>query len=153
VRELSVTLVQLTTNAARRRMPDPDRQITAKLRRCLVPLLACALGAAAVAPMRSAPAAPLADGGSYVIAAQRGDGPRGATVVSIKGNWTTPCAPTFDRASLDGADLRIDARAVLNLCARETTPYAIEVNAAAALGRTSLPAGIYHLYFYAADGA
>jgi hypothetical protein len=73
--------------------------------------------------------------------------------LSIRSTWPTPCTPAFDRISLDGNDLRIDARAVLNLCAQQATPYAIEINPAAALGTARLPAAVYHVSYYAADGS
>ena len=73
--------------------------------------------------------------------------------LSIRGEWPTQCPPTLQNVALDGSDLRIDARSVLDLCERQSTPFAIEVNPALAMQRATLPAGVYHASFYAADGA
>jgi hypothetical protein len=83
---------------------------------------------------------------------------RAAWTLSISGEWATQCPPTLEKVSLEnatpnGADLRVDARSVLSLCARRAMPFAIEVNPALAMDRTALPAGVYHVSFYAADGA
>ena len=89
--------------------------------------------------------------GSYAIdapAAQRAE-----LKLSVTGAWPTQCPPTLENVALDGADLRIDARSVLGLCAREATPFSIEVDPALALDRSSLAAGVYHVSFFAADGA
>src|SRR5262249_36242784 len=48
-------------------------------------------------------------------------------------------------------NLRIDAHAVLSLCVREPTAYAIELDPSAAVGH-GLPGGIYRVSYYAADG-
>lgn len=73
--------------------------------------------------------------------------------LSVTGQWPTQCPPTLQGVSLSGDDLRIDARSMLSLCARGTTPFAIELNPALALQRRSLAPGVYHVSFYAADGA
>ena len=75
-----------------------------------------------------------------------------APVLTIQGIWPTPCAPTFQGASLSGNDLRIDARTMLNLCERASTPFALTVDPALAAGQAALPDGIYHVSFYAANG-
>jgi hypothetical protein len=81
-----------------------------------------------------------------------------AWTLAISGEWATQCPPTLEKVTLDnvasnGADLRIDARSVLGLCTRRAMPFSIEVNPALALDRPALPAGVYHVSFYAADGA
>jgi len=73
--------------------------------------------------------------------------------VAVSGAWATQCPPTLESVALDGTDLRIQARSVLGLCARAATPFSIEVDPARALDRESLPAGVYRVSFYAADGA
>ncbi len=78
--------------------------------------------------------------------------------LAISGEWPTKCPPTLEKVSIakagaDGSDLRVDARSVLELCTRRALPFAIEVNPALALDRNDLPAGVYHVSFYAADGA
>jgi hypothetical protein len=83
---------------------------------------------------------------------------RAAWTLSISGEWATQCPPTLEKVTLENAasnaaDLRIDARSVLGLCARRTMPFAIEVNPALAMDRAALPPGVYHVSFYAADGA
>ena len=72
--------------------------------------------------------------------------------LTISGQWPTHCPPTLENIALDGRDLRIDARSVLGLCERGATPFSIEVNPALALQRGLAP-GVYHVAFYAADGA
>jgi len=114
--------------------------------------LAAGLIAGAAAQVRPAAMSTDAESGAYSIVWQAGASPPATTILSISGNWPTPCAPTFDSASLNGSDLRIDARAVLSLCTHQTTRYAIELNPAAALGLDQLPAGVYHVFYYAADG-
>lgn len=113
--------------------------------RCVALLLALVT----VAMAQAQTAANAGDG--YSIA-WRPAGAHGVATLTIDGTWPTPCTPTFDAASLEGADLRIDARAVLNLCTRQATPYLIEIDPTAALRRAALPAGVYHVAFYAADG-
>jgi len=73
--------------------------------------------------------------------------------LAITGSWPTQCPPTLENVSLDGADLRVNARAVLGLCTRTATPFSIEVDPALALDRKTLPSAVYHVSFYAADGA
>jgi len=73
--------------------------------------------------------------------------------VSISGQWPTHCPPTLENIALDDHDLRIDARSVLELCEHGATPFSIELNPALALQRRALPPGVYHVSFYAADGA
>lgn len=72
--------------------------------------------------------------------------------LAISGAWATQCPPALESVALNGSDLRVDARSVLGLCTRESTPFSIEVDPALAVGRTSLAAGVYHVSFYAADG-
>lgn len=72
--------------------------------------------------------------------------------LTIDGQWPTHCPPTLENVALDDHDLRIDARAVLGLCERGTTPFSIELNPTLALRRGLAP-GVYHVSFYAADGA
>lgn len=118
------------------------------------------LAACAFAQAQAADAAVDAStGANYAIGVQGGvPDMGGAWTLAISGDWATQCPPTLekvalDRAALAGADLRIDARSVLGLCARRAMPFSIEVNPALALNRTALPAGIYRVSFYAADGA
>lgn len=73
--------------------------------------------------------------------------------LSIQGHWATQCPPTLETVTLDDHDLRVDARSVLELCERGSTPFSIEVNPALALNRGPLAPGIYRVSFYAADGA
>jgi hypothetical protein len=73
--------------------------------------------------------------------------------ISVEGLWDTQCPPALQSVALDGNDLRIDARSVLALCARQPTPYSIELNPALALRRSTLAPGVYHVSFYAANGA
>jgi hypothetical protein len=115
-------------------------------------VLALAFAMAAAALTRPAPAAPAGDNGAYQIALHADAAARAAPTLSIHGNWPTPCTPTFESARLDGADLRVDARATLSLCAQQATPYSIEVNAPAALGLATLKPGVFHVSFYAANG-
>ena len=98
-------------------------------------------------------------GANYAIGVHDGVSDlRAAWTLAISGEWATQCPPTLEKVSLDnatpnGADLRIDARSVLGLCTRRAMPFAIEVNPALAMDRAALPAGVYHVSFYAADGA
>ena len=73
--------------------------------------------------------------------------------LSIGGQWPTHCPPTLENIALDDHDLRIDARSVLELCERGATPFSIELNPALALQHGALSPGVYHVSFYAADGA
>ncbi|MGA9335286.1 MAG: hypothetical protein WBV39_13490 [Rudaea sp.] len=73
--------------------------------------------------------------------------------ITISGQWPTQCPPTLQTVTLDGSDLRVDARSVLSLCERRAMPFSIELNPALALNRAVLPSGIYHVSFFAADGA
>jgi hypothetical protein len=73
--------------------------------------------------------------------------------LSISGQWPTRCPPTLENITRDDHDLRIDARSVLELCERGATPFSIELNPALALQHGALPPGVYHVSFYAADGA
>jgi hypothetical protein len=132
---------------------DPDRPAifrSRSMRGLAMVWLAAGLVAGAVAQV--VPAAAGTDGGGYSVSWQGGASAGAPAILSISGSWSTPCTPTFDKARLSGADLRIDARAVLNLCTRQATPYAIELNPAAAVGLEALPPSIYHVYYYAADG-
>ena len=91
---------------------------------------------------------------NYAIGVQEGvRDVRAAWTLAISGEWATQCPPTLEKVALDDTDLRIDARSVLGLCTRRAMPFSIEVNPALALDRAALPAGIYHVSFYAADGA
>ncbi|MDR3388389.1 MAG: hypothetical protein P4L92_15180 [Rudaea sp.] len=92
---------------------------------------------------------------SYAIGVQNGvQDVRASWTLAISGEWATECPPTLEKVALDGATgLRIDARSVLGLCTRRAMPFSIEVNPALALDRGALPAGVYHVSFYAADGA
>lgn len=129
--------------------PDPKRSVSSRRlhARCALLLLAggIAAHAAAQAPMS-------ANAGEAYSIALRPATAQGVATLAIDGTWPTPCTPTFDAASLQGTDLRIEARAVLNLCTRQATPYVIEIDPAAALQRPALPAGVYHVSYYAADG-
>ena len=73
--------------------------------------------------------------------------------LSISGQWPTQCLPALNSVTLAGNDLRVDARAVLDLCEHRSTPFSIEVNPALALRRVTLPSGVYHVSFFTADGA
>ena len=73
--------------------------------------------------------------------------------LTISGEWPTQCPPTLQTVSLDGPDLRVDARSVLGLCDRHAMPFSIELNPALALNRAALPSDVYHVSFFAADGA
>lgn len=121
----------------------------------------CGIAAAALAlalweptPARSAAASASlpADVGVYSIALQPGSGATPA-LLTISGTWPTPCTPTFEHASLNGADLRVDARAALSLCAGGATPFTLEVDPALALDRPALAPAVYHVSLYAANGA
>jgi hypothetical protein len=125
----------------------------------------CALAALALSAPVAYVAAQSADAAaSYAIGVQNGvrDVPASWTL-AISGEWATQCPPTLEKvtiddaapagAAADGTDLRIDARSVLDLCTRRAMPFSIEVNPALALDRSALPAGVYHVSFYAADGA
>jgi len=72
--------------------------------------------------------------------------------LTISGQWQTQCPPTLENIALDAHDLRIDARSVLGLCERGATPFSIELDPALALQHPLAP-GVYHVSFYAADGA
>jgi hypothetical protein len=72
--------------------------------------------------------------------------------LTISGQWPTHCPPTLENVALEGHNLRVDARTVLDLCERGTTPFSIELNPALALQRGLAP-GVYHVSVYAADGA
>jgi hypothetical protein len=91
-----------------------------------------------------------ADGGSYTIQ-PRTDA--ASWSLDIDGRWPTQCPPSLKSVTLDGTDLRIDARSDLTLCDRTAMPFSIELNPALAVDKTSLDPGIYHVSFYAADGA
>jgi len=132
---------------------DPERTILAHLRglrRVAAALLGVASVAALAAGIRTASAAG-PDNGGYSIALA--GSARNDALLSISGSWPTACTPTFDKASLSGSDLRIDARAVLSLCTRQATPYSIELDPRAALGKAALAPSVYHVYYYAANGA
>ena len=73
--------------------------------------------------------------------------------LTVSGQWPTQCPPTLQAVTLNGADMRIDARSVLGLCERRALPFSIELNPALALNQTVLAPDIYHVSFFAADGA
>ncbi len=73
--------------------------------------------------------------------------------LSVTGSWPTQCPPTLQSVSLNGDSLRIDARSILGLCEKKPMQFSIELNPALALDRSELPSGVYHVSFYAADGA
>ncbi len=73
--------------------------------------------------------------------------------LTVNGQWPTQCPPSLKNVTLDGTDLRIDARSDLTLCDRKPMPFSIELNPALALDKTALDPGIYRVSFYAADGA
>ena len=73
--------------------------------------------------------------------------------LNIDGRWPTQCPPSLKSVALDGTDIRIDARSDLTLCERTAMPFSIELNPALAMDKTSLDPGVYHVSFYAADGA
>lgn len=119
------------------------------------PMLALGLIAAAAAqtPATSTATTALNEPLPYAIELARDTDPRVSPSLTISGEWPTPCTPTYETANLTGVDLRVDARAALSLCDRRATPFTIEVNAALALDRASLAAGVFHVSFYAANGA
>jgi hypothetical protein len=115
--------------------------------------VAATLALALLGGVTAMPAAVRAnDGEATAIALHPRIGGDAATLM-VTGSWPTQCTPTFESAMLNGADLRIDARAVLSLCTRESTAYTIEVNPAAALEQPALPPAVYHVSYYAANGA
>ena len=139
------------------RMTFDRRPASSVTLRSMRRLAAATLALGLVAPVGAAPlvntaSAADAGAGAYAITLSPGTTTAEPTL-TIEGTWATPCTPTFEGASLAGADLRIDARATLSLCARQPTPFRIEINPALALGRTPLPGGVLHISFYAADGA
>jgi hypothetical protein len=107
--------------------------------------------AALLLVLAGASAAESGSGASYAIGAPAGA--REGWSLSVTGAWATQCPPTLENVALDGADLRIDARSVLGLCTRQATPFSVEVNPAAALNQADLAPGVYHVSFFAADGA
>lgn len=112
-------------------------------------LLAAAVAAPAYAQMLAAPAA-------ATLSSHEASVPNAIVPIwsiSVEGQWATQCPPVLQSVALDDNDLRIDARSVLELCARQATPYAIELNPALALQRAALAPGVYRVSFYAADGA
>ncbi|MEP6482994.1 MAG: hypothetical protein ABJB01_01005 [Rudaea sp.] len=76
-----------------------------------------------------------------------------AWTLTVDGQWPTQCPPSLKNVALDGNDLRIDARSDLTLCDRKPMPFSIELNPALAIDKTALDPGVYHVSFYAADGA
>ncbi len=76
-----------------------------------------------------------------------------ASTLTVNGQWPTQCPPSLKNVTLDGTDLRIDAGSDLTLCDRTAAPFSIEVNPALAVDKAALDPGIYHISFYAADGA
>ncbi len=89
----------------------------------------------------------------YSIGTLATSGDLAGWTLAIRGEWATQCPPTLENVSLDGSDLRIDARSALGLCTHQPMPYSIEVNPALALNQQALAPGVYHVSFYAADGA
>ena len=91
---------------------------------------------------------------SFSIQASEATGASAPTFsLAISGQWPTRCPPTLENIALDDHDLRIDARSVLELCERGSTPFSIELNPALALQRGAFAPGVYRISFYAADGA
>jgi len=128
--------------------------IVASAARLLPALVASGLLAfAAVHAAEPALAAYTIDSATPAAATAQAPVPREDWKVAISGAWATQCPPTLESVSLDETDLRIQARSVLGLCARAATLFSIEVDPARALDRASLPAGVYRVSFYAADGA
>lgn len=76
-----------------------------------------------------------------------------ASTLTVSGQWPTQCPPSLKNVTLDGTDLRIDAGSDLTLCDRKVAPFSIELNPALAVDKTALDPGIYHVSFFAADGA
>ena len=91
-----------------------------------------------------------ADGGPYDIQTRTDSA---SWSMNIDGRWPTQCPPALKSVTLDGTDLRIDARSDLTLCERSAMPFSIELNPALAMDRSALDPGVYHVSFYAADGA
>lgn len=112
-------------------------------------LLAAAIAMPASAQMLAAPA-------SAAVSSHETSVPNAILPIwsiSVEGRWATQCPPVLQTVALDENDLRIDARSVLELCTRQPTPYAIELNPALALQRATLAPGVYRVSFFAADGA
>jgi hypothetical protein len=122
-----------------------------RARHLAAPALAFALVASAAAQV-AAPTASVEATSPYAIALHRAADTRGAATVTISGTWPTPCTPTYESARLAGADLRVDARTTLNLCAHQPTPFAIEIDPAAAADRALPFPGVLHVSFFAANG-
>jgi hypothetical protein len=76
-----------------------------------------------------------------------------ASMLTVNGQWPTQCTPSLKNVTLDGTDMRIDAGSDLTLCDRKSSPFSIELNPALAVDKPSLDPDIYHVSFYAADGA
>ncbi len=124
--------------------------------RAALPMPLCRQAALALLALAAAPVF-AQSAGAAAVSIRAGNPPRAVLApswtVSISGQWPTQCPPTLQNVALDGMNLRIDARSVLDLCARRPAPFAIELNPALALQRGLLTAGVYRLRFYAADGA
>ncbi|MBS0570352.1 MAG: hypothetical protein JSS28_07080 [Proteobacteria bacterium] len=121
----------------------------------LLPALRRGAFAAVLAGIACAQAFAQSTGASATIANDAAP-PRGIApgwTLTVSGQWPTQCPPTLQAVALEGSDLRIDARSVLDLCAREATPFSIELDPALALQRAALAPGVYHVSFFAADGA
>ena len=112
--------------------------------------LLTALGVAAVTFAQPSNAS---DPGAYAIHLQPAVASKAAANLTVNGTWPTQCPPTFENVSLNGEDLRVDARSMLGQCARQSMPFAIELNPALALQQATLTAGVYHVSFFAANGA
>ena len=91
-----------------------------------------------------------AEGSSYAIKTRTDSA---SWSLDIDGRWPTQCPPSLKSVALDGTEIRIDARSDLTLCDRTAMPFSIELNPALAMDKTSLDPGVYHISFYAADGA
>lgn len=73
--------------------------------------------------------------------------------VDVAGVWPTLCTPTIERVVLEGGDLRIELRSVLELCARGSTPYSFSLSAAQIIGGPLRGSDTYRVRLYAANGA
>ena len=91
---------------------------------------------------------------AYAIRMQNAaQGTAAGWTLAIAGEWATQCPPTLENVTLDGSNLRIDARSVLGLCMHRAMPFSIELNPTLALNQSALAPGVYRVSFYAADGA
>jgi len=115
--------------------------------------LCCLLAAACAAP---AYAQMLSTAASASVSSHYSSVPNAILPIwslSVAGQWATQCPPVLQSVALDGNDLRIDARSMLDLCVPRPTPYSIELNPALALQHGAFAPDVYRVSFYAADGA